>query len=143
MFLVGALAILCSVSTTLNCEFLFYTMRNGASNPQPPFDMLPSSYVGLFSYKETPDEQCIRYMHTFLKSTFGQFFQTAMICAVAAPALATLAWFMNLVEFCFCEMECSNFVASLCFQMAMILQGLTFLVFAQGDFWYVLCVCKL
>ena len=142
VFLVGAAAILCSVYAALSCEFLYYTMKNGASNPQPPFNTLPSSYVGFFGYTGPEHIKCIKYKDTFFKSTFGQFFQTAMICAVVAPALATLAWFVNLVECCFCKMACSNLVSSMCFQTAMVLQGLTFIVYAERDFWYVLCVTE-
>lgn len=107
-----------------------------------PFDELSTASVGLFSYSElttnTEDvlfgDQCTKY-EDWQEAGQSVYFTVAQWCGIAAPVAGFLAWIQVFFDLVYCRL-CGGFVLiSLFFFAAAALQGCTFLVFADSDFW--------
>ena len=107
-----------------------------------PFDQLSSASVGLFSFSEltTTDEdavfgdQCVKY-DDWQSAGQNVYFSVAQIASICAPVLGFLAWIQVFFDMICCRL-CGSFVlTSLLFFTASALQGCTFLVFADSEFW--------
>jgi hypothetical protein len=132
-----------SILTVYSCQFFSYKSLNGEpwDELMSPFDALPEASVGLLSYSEqtksTPvftRDACIDYENPF---QIGQIkmWTVAQYCAIGAPGAAFLALTQLLSEMCYCRLRCSNVLISLLFLAASILQGCTFMIFMDSEFW--------
>lgn len=137
-------AIAASVLLLLSCQMFSYENIDGELNDGfgAPFDELSSASVGLYSYSKltTNDEstifgdQCTKY-DDWQSVGRSIYFSVAQIAAIAAPALGFLAWIQVFFDVVCCRL-CGGYVLiSLLFFVASALQGCTFLVFADSDFW--------
>lgn len=108
-----------------------------------PFDTLAEASVGLFSYSEqiqstfksaVAREACIDYENPF---NIGQIemWTAAQYCAIGAPLAAFLALAHLLSEMCYCRLYCSQVWIPLLFVAASVLQGCTFMIFMDSEFW--------
>jgi hypothetical protein len=145
VFLLGGGAVACSVFAARSCEFFSYESLDGEpwEGFEPPFKDVIKASVGLFRYSLQTDgtsikfgDECVGYSNWSNVGT-SNLFQAAQWCAVFAPWAGGLAWSMNLFEFCCCEMFGSFFITSSLFFAAAILQGCSFFVFGDTNFWYV------
>jgi len=144
VLLLGLGAIGASVLLLFSCQFFSYKTTDGelSEGLETPFDQLSSASVGLFSFSEltTTDEdaifgdQCVKYDDWQIAGQ-NVYFSVAQISAIVAPVLGFLAWIQVFFDM-FCCRLCGSFVLiSLLFFTASALQGCTFLVFADSEFW--------
>jgi hypothetical protein len=70
-------------------------------------------------------------------SEVGQhkLFYVAQWCSMIAPAAAFLAWFQIFFEMIYCRLRGSFMITSFLFFAASALQGCTFFIFADTNFW--------
>ena len=146
LFVLGAGAITLSAFSFYSCEFFSYQALDGEpwEGLAPPFDDMAMASVGLFRYSaETTDsegifgEGCMQYEDW---TDVGQqtYFYVAQWCSMIAPAVALLALVEILFECCLCRLMGSYSMIRLFFFTAGLLQGCTFFVFGETQFWYVL-----
>jgi hypothetical protein len=111
----------------------------------PPFDTLVQASVGLFSYSTAVIEDgieislmdgssCIQYDDPW---DVGQndYWNIAQYVSIAAPAAGLLGLVQLLLEMCFCRLRCSFLLIAFLFLAASALQGCTFMIFADREFW--------
>jgi hypothetical protein len=135
VLLFGGGGIACSIMVALSCEFFKFRASDEAEFKEP-FENITQAYVGILRYTlEGQGGECIDYKDDFLNSKYGEMFQAAQFCAVAAPSFAFVAWMVNLAEMLFCSYMCSFILSCLLFLVACVVQGCTFLVFGQNEFW--------
>jgi len=142
--LLGALAMVSSVFAIYSCEFFSYRTLDGNvwDGFEKPFNLLRKASVGLFSYSEStshPDgfllfgEQCMDY-EDWTEAGQHVLFHVAQWCSIFAPVAGFLAWFQILCESFLCRLRGSYFLTVTLFVFAALLQGCTFLVFADTQF---------
>jgi len=147
MLLAGT-AIALSILVCFSCEFFSYRTLDG----QPwvklpnPFDRLSQASVGLFSFTSTvandgielsiTDGNCVEYEEPWEVGR-NDFWVTAQYASIAAPAVGFLASFQMVLEMVFCRLRCSSVLIPILFFAASALQGCTFMIFAEREFWYV------
>jgi hypothetical protein len=134
VFLLGGAGLACSIVVALSCEFFKFDASNEAEFLEP-FENMNQAYVGIFSYTLESGGKCVDYNENFLDSQFGEMFQAAQVSAVAAPAMALLALLVTLADMLFCSSMCSFLLSCLLFLGACAIQGCTFLVYGQNEFW--------
>jgi hypothetical protein len=142
VFFWAAGAIVLSVFSIYSCEFFSYRALDGEpwEGLSPPFDDLAKASVGLFRYSETTNsagivgEECIDYEDW---KDVGQrsYFIVAQSCSMAAPAIAFLALVQILFECCLCRLRGSYICIRFFFFVAGLLQGCSFFIFAETQFW--------
>lgn len=144
ILLLGLGAIGASVMLLFSCQFFSYQTTDGESSEglEAPFDQLSTASVGLFSFSELTKthedaifgDQCVKYEDWQIAGQ-NVYFSVAQIAAIAAPVLGFLAWIQVFFDMICCRL-CGSFVfISLLFFTASALQGCTFLVFADSEFW--------
>jgi hypothetical protein len=132
-----------SILVVYSCQFFSYRSLNGEpwEGLMPPFDTLPEASVGLLSYSEQTEstgtfsrEACIDYDNPF---HMGQthMWTVAQYCAIGAPGAGFLALAQLLLEMCYCRLYCSSVWIPLLFLAASVLQGCSFMIFSDGEFW--------
>ena len=139
-----------SVLVAMSCEFFAYQTLDGEPWPNltPPFNELTSAGVGLFSYTTqsstvTGDglsfDTCTPYSEEFVDEqqeiSNSSFFVAAQYCAIIAPVAAFLALVSHVSEIACCRIKGSYHINAFLLLSATILQGATFLIFADGTFW--------
>jgi hypothetical protein len=146
ILLLGLAAIGFSVIVVYSCEFFTYRSLDGQpwEGLMPPFDSLASASVGLFSFSGTVSEetidlsfldgQCIEYDKPWTTGQSDYWF-IAQWCTIAAPAAGFLAWIQLVLETVWCRLRCSFLLITLLFLAASALQGCSFLIFADREFW--------
>lgn len=147
ILLLALTAVAFSVIVVFSCEFFSYRTLDGQpwEGLMPPFDSLASASVGLFSYSETvteygielsfsPDGDCIEYENPW-ETGQSDYWIIAQWCAVVAPAAGFLAWIQLVLEMVFCRLRCSFLLITLLFLAASGLQGCSFMIFADREFW--------
>mmetsp|Transcript_61606 Transcript_61606/g.150815 ORF Transcript_61606/g.150815 Transcript_61606/m.150815 type:complete len:422 (+) Transcript_61606:307-1572(+) len=150
VLLLMAAGISMSVIVALSCEFFSYQTLDGEPWPNltPPFNVLTSAGVGLFSYTVQSSmvtgngmtfETCTPYGDEFLdqeeqNSNSSSFFVAAQYCAIMAPVAAVLALLSHVSEIVCCRIKGSYHINAFLLISATILQGATFLIFADGTF---------
>ena len=146
ILLLGIAAIAFSIITIYSCAFFSYRSLDEQpwSKLMPPFDSLASASVGLFSFSATAtdeglqlsflDGQCVEYDNPW---TTGQseYWLVAQWCAVVAPVAAFLALMQLVLESLCCRLRCSYLLIAFFFLAASALQGCSFMVFADREFW--------
>lgn len=143
IFILALAGITFSILVVYSCQFFAYRSLDGEpwKDMMPPFDTLAQASVGLFSYSEQTDsvgifdrEACIEYSNPF-ETGQNDLWTVALYCAIGAPVAGFVALAQLLLENCFCRLYCSNVWIALLFLAACVLQGCTFMVFADGEFW--------
>jgi hypothetical protein len=118
----------------LSCEFFKFDASDEAEFIMP-FENITQAYVGILRYTLEKGGECVDYKDNFMETSFGEMFQAAQFCAVAAPSMAFVAWMVNFADMLFCSFMCSFLLSCLLFLGACIIQGCTFLVYGQTEFW--------
>jgi hypothetical protein len=126
-----------------SCEFFSYRTLDGNvwDGFEEPFNLLRKASVGLFSYSESTShdgfllfgDQCTDY-EEWTEAGQHILFHVAQWCSIFAPVAGFLAWFQLVCESLFCRLRGSYFFIIAFFVFAAILQGCTFLVFADTQF---------
>eukprot|EP00980_Cylindrotheca_fusiformis_P010371 scaffold2306_cov132-Cylindrotheca_fusiformis.AAC.6 len=99
LLLLGAVAIACSISVALSCEFIGVEEVD-VDDSFPDFLYLKT--IGIFHYSSAL-ETCAEYEKQFWHSSFNNFFVISQISAIVAPALGLLAWLTVISEVFFCQ----------------------------------------
>jgi hypothetical protein len=145
LLLAGA-AVAFSVLVVFSCEFFSYRTLDGQPWEEliPPFDALSSGSVGLFSYSTKVaqegielsflDGECVEYDNPW-ETGRTDYWIIAQWCAVVAPATGFLALFQLILEMIFCRLRCSFLLITLLFLAASGLQGCSFMIFSDREFW--------
>jgi hypothetical protein len=149
LLLAGA-AVAFSIIVVFSCEFFSYRSLDGQTwdGLMPPFDTLVEASVGLFSYSTSIDDDRIELSQLMAESScleyddpwdVGQndYWTIAQYCAMAAPAAGILALSQLLLEMVLCRLRCSFLLVAFLFLTASALQGCTFMIFADREFWCV------
>jgi hypothetical protein len=147
ILLLALASIAFSTVVIFSCEFFSYRSLDGQpwEGLMPPFDTLASAGVGLFSYSETVASEgielsflskggCVEYDSPW-ETGQSQYWTIAQWCAIVAPAAGFLAWIQLILEMIYCRLRCSFFLITLLFLVASGLQGCSFLIFADREFW--------
>jgi hypothetical protein len=140
-------AIAFSIVVVYSCAFFSYRSLDGQpwESLMPPFDSLASASVGLFSYSVTVPSKgielsflteggCVAYDNPW-KTGQNLYWIIAQWCAVIAPAAGFLAWIQLIFEMIFCRLRCSFVLILLLFFAASGLQGCSFMILADREFW--------
>ena len=156
VLLLMAAGISMSVIVAMSCEFFAYQTLDGEPWPDltPPFNELTSAGVGLFSYTTESSsmmmtttngnggmsfDTCTPYGDEFVdeqqQNSNSSFFAAAQYCAIVAPVAAFLALASHVSEIACCRVKGSYHINAFLLLSATILQGATFLIFADGTFW--------
>jgi hypothetical protein len=132
-----------SILVAYSCQFFSYRTLDGEPwvDLMPPFDTMPRASVGLFSYSEQTDSivifdrgVCLDYENPF-ETGQNDLWNIAQYCAIGAPCAAFLAFAQLLLEMSCCRLYGSNAWIALLFLAASVLQGCSFMIFADGEFW--------
>ena len=144
LLLLATAAIISSLLLIFSCQFFSYRSVDGEiwEGFDTPFDELSTASVGLFRYSETTTsnenvflgDQCLTYP-TLEDAGHNVYFFVAQWCSIAAPIVAFLAYLMLLLEMVYCRLSGSFCLFSFLFFAAGALQGCSFLVFANTNFW--------
>ena len=143
VLLLGICAIGASILLLFSCQMFSYEISEEFKEGlAPPFDQLSSASIGLFSYSEltTTEEdaifgdKCIQY-NDWENEGQNVYFSVARIAAIVAPVLGFLAWIQVFFDMICCRLCGSFILISLLFFTASAIQGCTFLVFADSEFW--------
>jgi hypothetical protein len=134
VLLLGGAGIACSVMVALSCEFFKFDASDEADFLEP-FANITQAYVGILSYTLEKGGTCVDYKNEFLNTQFGEMFQAAQFCVVAAPSFAFVGLMVNLAEMLVCGFMCSFLLSCLLFLGAGVIQACTFLVYGQTEFW--------
>jgi len=147
ILLLSFAAIAFSIMVVFSCEFFSYRTLDG----QPweglvsPFDSLTSASVGLFSFSATSNAtdaiqlsilngECVEYENPW-ETGQSHFWIVAQWCSIAAPVAGFLAWAQLILEMIFCRLRCSFLLITLLLLAASGLQGCTYLIIADREFW--------
>jgi hypothetical protein len=103
---------------------------------------LTEASVGLFSFSELTTskanivfgDQCVPY-DDWSEAGHNRLFYIAQWCSMAAPVAAVLAWTQIVLEMMCCRLRGSFALISFLFLAATALQGCTFMVFTDSQFW--------
>lgn len=112
-----------SCLTVASCHFLKYIDSNGKQGA-----------VGLYRYYDVSTSQCINHDDSV---QYTESENAARMGAVVAPMAAGVVILIVLLEFCVCRFICSRLLMGLGLLGALIMQGLSFLLFDSEKFWYV------
>ena len=132
-----------SILTVYSCQFFSYGSIDGEpwGGLTAPFDTLAEASVGLLSYSEQIEstsvftrDSCVDYENLFHMG-MNDMWTVAQYCAIAAPVAGFVALAQLLSEMCYCRLYCSNVWIPLLFLAACVLQGCTFMLFMDGEFW--------
>jgi hypothetical protein len=147
ILLLAIAAVVFSVMVVFSCEFFSYRSLNGEpwEGLVPPFDSLAGASVGLFSYSETiveesiqstfmTDGSCIEYEDP-LDVGQNDLWRVAQYCSMVAPVAGFLAFAQLILEMIFCRLRGSSLLITLLFFGASGLQGCTFMIFTDREFW--------
>ena len=138
-------AIANSILSILSCEFFSYEALDGEpwEGLTPPFEDLAAASVGLFGYSTKIGDDygalggsCMDY-EDWRDVSQQTYFYVAQWCSLVAPALAALALFQMVLEWCCCRLRASYFIIRVMFVFAALLQLASFLVFLESQYWYV------
>lgn len=139
----GCLGILSSLYGVISCDF--FTLDSPPTSTSFPDSI---SRIGLFSYSTLPLQQdsssllefsasCTPYDNQFMASDFSGFFQAAQFAAVIAPCLAAIAILIHAMEWLNCRFFGSFISPIILYLLACLVQGYTFVIYGETDFWYV------
>jgi hypothetical protein len=142
MFIFLAGGCVCAYLAADSCEFFSYTSKEPDQLPEPFFNVTTSS-VGLFGYYfDETDDSCTHYDNQFIHASdndgWNAYFVTAQFAAVIGPSCAALAWIINLIEWLFWSNQCTYVLVVILLMMGFTIQGLTFMIYGQQEFWYVI-----
>uniref|UniRef100_A0A7S1UZZ6 Uncharacterized protein n=1 Tax=Grammatophora oceanica TaxID=210454 RepID=A0A7S1UZZ6_9STRA len=121
-FTVTAIAL--GISTTLVCDYVTISLRDGIGNA------LKGKDVGIFFW-EQDDGSCELYDGAYVDEELGSIHSTARVSSVLAPCCGFFALLIITIEACCCRFCCARLFISTSFTMGSIFQGLTFLMFAS------------
>jgi hypothetical protein len=140
----GACAIVSSVFAVYSCQFFSYRTVDGQlwEGFEPPWDELTEASVGLFSFSELTTskgnvlfgDQCVVY-DDWSEAGHNRLFYIAQWCSMFAPVAGILAWIQIVLEITCCRLRNSFALISFLFLTATVLQGCTFMVFTDSQFW--------
>jgi hypothetical protein len=140
----GACAIVSSVFAVYSCQFFTYRTLDGLpwEGFEPPWDELTEASVGLFSFSELRTsadnilfgDQCVEY-DDWSEAGHNHLFYVAQWCSMFAPAAGVLAWIQIVFEMMCCRLRSGFVLIFFLFLVATALQGCTFLVFLDSQFW--------
>ena len=143
-------AIVFSVMSMLSCNF--FHMDSVTNEPwhglNPALDDAIAVDMGLFQYRITQsndtsfdaeiDGVCSSYGGRFQNLDFhmnDDLWTVAQACAVYAPVVAFLGVILALLEACCCSFFGSSIFPGLLYLGSFALQGTTFLLFVQSEYW--------
>lgn len=146
ILLLGLAAVFFSIIVVYSCEFFSYRTLDGEpwEGLMAPFDTLSSARVGLFSFSSAVgndsievsflDGECEEYDNPW-EAGQSDYWIIAQWCAVVAPVAGFLAFIQLVWEMILCRLRCSFVLITLLFLAASGLQGCSFMVFADTEFW--------
>lgn len=132
---------ICGYLAAMSCEFV-------SLQSQRP-ELLPGVFVnrteadvGIFSYQNDKGD-CTLYQDNFMQAKdagdFNAYFITAQFAAVIGPSCGAMAWLINLIEWLFWSNTCTYLMAVAMLICSFGMQGMTFMIYGQREFWYVFC----
>ena len=142
--LLGICAIASSIFCVYSCQFFSFRTLSGQpwEGLVPPFNTVDSATVGFFAYsvntqhshKYVFGDGCIPYADW---AQVGQntFFTVSQWCGIFAPVAAILGCIVNFIELCCCTSFATYLVSLFFFLAALLLQGGTFAIFGDNEFW--------
>jgi len=147
-FLLIGCAIACTIVTCVRCDFYEFTTIDGRPSSQldPPFASATVVEIGVFKYRivdsSDPGQEmdaCREFANLFQEFDSGtgsgnNYWAAAQIIMVIAALAGSLAFCTNFVEVICCNFYCSHMVTSTLLFIAGILQGCSFLLFADHTF---------
>jgi hypothetical protein len=142
MFTLLAGGCVCAYFAAISCEFFSYSDHKDATQLPEPYLNVTSATVGLFGYFDEADADgsCTNYEASFDMDDddFSAYFITAQFAAIIGPSCAALAWLLNGVEWLWWSNQCTYVLVICLLMLAFSVQGLTFMIYGQKEFWYVL-----
>ncbi len=109
-----------SCLTVSSCHFIKYVDSNGNQGA-----------VGLYRYFDTTTSSCINHDDSV---SYSESENAARTGAVVAPMAASATILILLIEFCCCRFICSRLLMGLGLIAALVMQGITFLIFDSEKF---------
>jgi hypothetical protein len=140
IFILTGAALVLSIMSIFRCDFFSFDVSSeeGPLKGDYPIDISEGTetvFIGLFSYALDDNSQCNGYKHQFFKSDFGRAFIIAKGCSIAAPSFAALGWLLNSFFCLLKDFALGIHITFIFVSLACLAQVLTFLAFAQNDFW--------
>jgi hypothetical protein len=131
-----------------SCAFFSFASTRGTPwiGLVPPFDSTIAADLGLFRYRITDSTNeaeersfvCTRYDEFFRDfKDASQLWIVAQFCQVFAVVLGGMGWMFCVIETTCRHASCPFLLLSVLIFGAFVLQGCTFLIFLETEFWYV------
>jgi hypothetical protein len=141
MFILLGGGCVCAYFAAVSCEFFHYESLQPDLLPEPFYNVTATS-VGLLSFTDpATNGTCTNYNDLWIQAAqhgdFNPYFITAQFAALIGPCCGAVAWLINLLEWLFWSNQCTYVLAVAALMMAFSIQGLTFLIYGQRQFWYV------
>ena len=130
---------ICAYLAAMSCEFFAFQSDQPSGLPGI-FVNRTEAEVGIFGYNNK-NGTCTLYDNNFMQAMdeghFNAYFVTAQFAAVIGPSCAAMAWLINLVEWLFWSNTCTYLMAVAMLICSFGMQGMTFMIYGQREFWYV------